>query len=106
MAPKYSSAGSTGSQKYSFTVLPGEDHETIYRPDIFLILTGILFTSHLACKICLVFLRSSLDMSEVLLLDIPCCYSKTVNNRIVGGANNEYRGGPRGPGTGFVRSWG
>ena len=27
-------------------------------------------------------------------------YSKTVNNR-TGGANNEYRGGPGGPGTGF-----
>ena len=27
-------------------------------------------------------------------------YSKTANNR-TGGANNEYRGGPGGPGTGF-----
>ena len=27
-------------------------------------------------------------------------YSKTVNNR-TRGANNEYRGGPGGPGTGF-----
>ncbi len=33
---KYSFAGSTGSKKYSFTVLPGEDDEQIYRPDIFL----------------------------------------------------------------------
>ena len=33
------------------------------------------------------------------------CYSKTVNNR-TGGANNEYRGGPGGPGIGFCRPGG
>ena len=32
-------------------------------------------------------------------------YSKTVNNR-TGGANNEYRGCPGGPGTGFCSAGG
>ena len=43
---------------------------------------------------------SSPLISSFLITFLARMYSETVNNR-TGGANNEYRGGPGGPGTGF-----